>query len=397
MTSGDYHAFLGDRLRAEARPLSLRWLEQLRALLPVESNDVFPSDALLDHIPSVLEQIGEYLGAPLDEEIGSNSTVVAKARELGRLRHEQQASIHQLLREYEILGRLLETFVTDETARLVPPPEALDCIGVLGRVHRAVHVLMQTTVDTFIAEYTDTIHRQTSQLESFNRMVTHELRSPLSTLSYAIAILRNEDMIGDSARRTRVLDMLQRNIERMGDLLRNVERMMRLKDAADMPSLQQLETEAIVREVVRQLGEVAEARAVQLRVSSDLPSALLDPARFELILMNLISNGIKYSDPSKSEKWVEISGSAPASGDHFTLCVRDNGLGISAAAVPSLFTHFFRAHADRDAELGNEGSGLGLAIVRDCVTALGGQISVDSRENEGTCFTLVLPLTPKST
>src|SRR5512147_2297682 len=97
MTTGDYHALLAERLQAEARPLSLRSLEQLRGLLPVESNDVFPSDALLDHIPSVLEQIGEYLGAPLDEEIGSNSTVVAKARELGRLRHEQQASIHQLL------------------------------------------------------------------------------------------------------------------------------------------------------------------------------------------------------------------------------------------------------------------------------------------------------------
>lgn len=76
----------------------------------------------------------------------------------------------------------------------------------------------------------------------------------------------------------------------------------------------------------------------------------------------------------------------------FTLCVRDNGLGIAEADQPAIFERFFRAHAHRDHELGVTGTGLGLAIVIDCVQALGGAIRCESHIGDGTSFFITLPI-----
>jgi hypothetical protein len=71
--------------------------------------------------------VAAYLRAPAEEEIAANAAVIAKARELGLLRHAQDASVHQLLHEYEILSEILESFVTDETRRLDLQPTSPEC------------------------------------------------------------------------------------------------------------------------------------------------------------------------------------------------------------------------------------------------------------------------------
>lgn len=392
MREAAFSQHLASRIRRESRALAQRWLDRLHPLLPVAPNEVFPSADLLDHIPALLHEIGSFLQAPEAEEIGANTSVILKARELGLLRHSQRASVHQLLREYELLGRILQAFVHQETAALEDPPSAADCIGVMGRLNRAVQMLMQTTIDTFVARYSETIAEQTARLESFNRMVGHELRNPLSTLFYAVAILRQPATAESEPDRNRVLDLMQRNCDRMRDLLDNISRITRDRaEQQDAPSTQRVETAAIAREVARQLRQMAAARGVEIRVADDLPVLLVDPARLELVLMNLVSNGIKYADPGKPERSVDIASAGRARGDQVGICVRDNGLGIPADALPNLFRRFFRAHADRDGELKNEGFGLGLSIVQDCVRAMGGEIEVESREGAGTGFTIVLP------
>ena len=76
--------------------------------------------------------------------------------------------------------------------------------------------------------------------------------------------------------------------------------------------------------------------------------------------------------------------------------VRDNGLGIPAEHLQSIFGQFFRAHEQRDGELGTEGIGLGLSIVADCLHALGGRITVESTVGGGTTFSVILPSEPSS-
>jgi signal transduction histidine kinase len=106
--------------------------------------------------------------------------------------------------------------------------------------------------------------------------------------------------------------------------------------------------------------------------------------------VNLLSNAIKYSDPDKTERYVEIAGEKPGDG-WLHVTVRDNGVGIPATALAGIFERFTRAHAG-DAEMAHvSGIGLGLSIVEDCIRAMGGHIQVQSVETEGTIFTVRLP------
>src|ERR1700759_3705734 len=100
-TLEDFAGIVSQRVAAERHALAERWLLRLNEILTVDANDVFPSNQLLDHIPTLIQEIAAYLGAPDDEEIAANTIVIEKARELGLLRHQQQASVHQLLKEYE--------------------------------------------------------------------------------------------------------------------------------------------------------------------------------------------------------------------------------------------------------------------------------------------------------
>ena len=119
-------------------------------------SEVFASEALLDHIPNLIEEIAKFIAVP-ERGIASNTFVVAKARELGELRHEQHASVHQLLGEYELLRGILESFAGEEATRLGLDPDRLEVLGAVQKINRAVALLTQTTVDTFVERYTATI------------------------------------------------------------------------------------------------------------------------------------------------------------------------------------------------------------------------------------------------
>jgi signal transduction histidine kinase len=120
-----------------------------------------------------------------------------------------------------------------------------------------------------------------------------------------------------------------------------------------------------------------------------LPTLRLDPARAELVFINLIANAIKYSDPDKPDRFVEIYG---APGDSPSVIVRDNGIGIAAGQLQHIFREFVRAHAQRHDEANARGFGLGLSIVRECMDAANGSVRVESIEGRGTTFKLTWPL-----
>jgi signal transduction histidine kinase len=399
LTAQEYPALIAARIAAQRLSLASQWLSRLRGLLTVSANEVFPSEELLDHIPSLVDEIAGYLAAPADEAIAANAAVMDKARELGLLRHQQHATAHQLLHEYEILGEILEAFVVEETSRLTRQPTVAECFDVQRRLTGAVRVLMRTTVDTFISEYTTTIQEQNERIKAFNRAASHELRSPIGTLRFASALLENEVVRQDPQRLAKVASTVKSSTDRLAWLVENLQRIARISDPVDVPSEQLVDLTALGQEVARQLEEMAATRRVAIRVEPGLPKLVADPARLELVLLNLLANAIKYSDPAKPDCFVEVltarrheDAVLGDEGNSFTLCVRDNGLGIAEADQPAIFDRFFRAHAHRDLELGVTGTGLGLAIVIDCVQALGGAIRCESRTGEGTSFFITLPI-----
>ncbi len=375
------------RLAADHRILATLWLERLDALLAVEKRDVFPSHQLLDHIPELLREIAAYLRAPADQEIAANTGVMTKAGELGLLRFDQRASVHQLLREYQILSEILESFFAREAAVLGERGDATAAVLVLSRAQQAVRVLQQKTVDAFITRYTDTIARQTSQLRNFSRLVSHEIRQPLSVLQVAARLLMAH---GTDAEATRIVETLERNVVRLAEVAGTLERLARLTRRADTaPNEQQVDLSAVVHDVAGQLSDMAVARGVAFDIESRLPTFAADAGRVELVVVNLLANAIKYCDPSKPARAVRVE--ADWSSTHPRVLIRDNGIGIPKSKLDLIFEQFVRVHAHLDDELGAQGLGLGLSIVRESMEAMGGIVSVESVEGEGTTFILEWP------
>jgi signal transduction histidine kinase len=388
MPAVSFAASLAARMRAEHTVLAARWFERLRELLPVGSNEVFPSESLLDHIPALIVDISEYLRSPEDEAIVANTLVVDKARELGTLRYHQHASLHQLVREYQLLGGVLVAFVREEITNSALPPSAAESVEIVARLHLAVDVLMQETVETFVRLYTQTITDQADRLQQFTRMATHEWRQPLGSLQFAVTLMRQAPLEHERAERT--LELMERNVAHLVELTRKLEQIARIQSGGDDAVVQEVAVSGVAQQAARQLREMADAREVQIRVLDDLPMLTVDVGRLELTFVNLLSNAIKYADLKKAERFVEVRTRQSGDGIH-RIIVRDNGIGIPADRLASIFDRFSRAHADRDDMYGVTGMGLGLSIVADCVREMAGRVEVESVEGEGTTFVLTLP------
>lgn len=386
----DFRTAIAHRLRTEHAILAARWLDRLSSLLPVDARDVFPTDTLLDHIPDLIVEIGDYVDAPEREAIAANTAILMKARDLGSLRFSQRATVHQIMREYRILDSIVLSFIEQLALDWGASADSAQVIAVSADLHHAVSVLQEATVATFIARYADEAKDQSERLSAFNRMVSHELRQPMGTLQFALRLLRTPDATHDGIERDRLMALLDRNVNRAVEMTERLARMSGLADE-DTVHLQKTSVAAVAREAARQLRAMAEAREVAIEVDDTLPTTVVDVGALELALLNLLSNAIKYSDPGKAVRTVSVRTGEPVNGC-CVVDITDNGLGIPPSHLGDVFERSVRAHASRDAELGVDGLGLGLVIVRDCVRRLKGRITLRSVEGEGTTFTLQFPL-----
>ena len=378
---------LATRLEEEHRRLALLWLERLDALLSIQRNEVFPTHQLLDHIPTLVLEIAAHLRQP-DEPIAANTAVMAKAEELGLLRFDQRASVHQLLREYQIFAEILEDFCADEAAKMGGRADAGAALRAVSRASKAVRVLEQKTVDAFITRYMETIENKTAQLRSFSRLISHEIRQPLGVLQVLSRVITVPEGDQETAA---LVQSLERNVVQLGEVATKLERLTRLTRRPEgLPHEDVIDFTRLAGDVVEQLQAMADARGVTIEIGDQLPSLVTDAGRAELVLVNLIANAIKYSDPGKTARRVRIEGAmTPTS---VTLIIRDNGLGLPESKLRVIFDQFVRAHAQLDDELGVRGMGLGLSIVREAMEAMRGTITVQSVEGDGTTFTLEWPV-----
>lgn len=391
-TAADYRSLVAQRLRAEHITLAARWLERLKELIPVSAMQVFPTDTLLDHVPDLILEIGRYLEGPDRVEVAANAQVLAQAQELGALRYSQRASIHQIMREYRLLDAILLTFVREETESWPDLGRTSEVIDITAGIHQAVSVLQEATVQSFTARYAEAIADETRKLESFNRLVSHELRQPIGTIQFALRLLQSEPAESSEQEASRLFQLLDRNVGHLVTITNRLTHLCRLEPTHDNIHTQVVSLGTVAREVSRQLRDMADARGVSIEIDDSLAAieAFVDVASLELVLINLVSNALKYSDPQKASRHVGIAKADAPDGMH-AIAVQDNGIGIPASLAGSIFSRFVRAHADRDAELDVEGLGLGLAIVKDCMRALDGTVAVESTEGQGTTFTVRFP------
>ena len=376
------------RMRAARNDLTGRWLARISARVALEPNRVFPSEDLLDHVPLLIDGIAEYLADPADE-IGGDMPVVGKAMELGELRYTQGFDAYQILKEYEILGGILITFLGEIADSIEQPCSRKELLACAHRVFHAIALIQQVTTTHYLRKLSTQVSEREDRLRSFNRMVSHELKNRVGAIKGA-HMLAAEPWVGE-AERQRFRQMITENVTGIEVMLENLMALSRL-DARVQRHRHVLLPQA-VSEAIRQLRESARSAGVTVRVAPDLPQVEVDAAAVELCLSNYLTNAIKYADPAKSERWVTVSAEMRDADDagRAELVVRthDNGLGVAPDALPRLFQRFFRA--DDAIITGIEGTGLGLSLVRETVEAVGGHAWAESVPGAGSSFYFALP------
>lgn len=378
---------LADRMRSHRDDLTRRWLGRISARVTLDPNRIFPTDALLDHVPLLILGIADYIESP-EEVILSDVPVVAKAMELGELRFSQGFDEYELLKEYEIFGGILFSFLARIADGIEEPCSRGELLACAHRLFLAVALIQQATLTHYLSLVKERLSEREQRLRAFNRSLTHELRNLIGTIGGAAEVLE----LGTSSEQEKgaMISMILRNSASMKASLENLVELSRLGE--DARQSRHVVLARAAAEVARQLRETARAHGVEIRLAPDLPAVDVSAAAFELCLSNLLANAIKYSDPGKERRWVEVRAhqtSLDDAGEPETVVeVRDNGLGVPEDKRAHLFERFFRAHEETQASI--DGTGLGLSIVRETVGALGGRAWADFRE-DGTAFFFTMP------
>jgi signal transduction histidine kinase len=378
---------LADKMRSSSEDLTRRWLDRISARVKLEPNRIFPTDALLDHVPLLILGIADYIENP-ERVIMSEVPVIAKAMELGELRFSQGFDEYEVLKEYEIFGGILFSFLSRVVDEIEEPCSRGELLACAHRLFLAIALIQQATLTHYLSLVKDRLNEREQRLRGFNRALGHELRNLIGTISGAAEILELGTFTPEQQRT--MTSMIIRNSSNMKVTLENLVELSRLDE--DARQSRHIALPNAAAEVARQLRESARAHGVEIRLPADLPAISVSAAAFELCLSNLLANAIKYSDPAKDKRWVEVRAQVTVPDDgaeaETVVEVHDNGLGVPEGKRADLFKRFYRAHDESNKDI--NGTGLGLSIVRETVTSLGGRAWADFRE-DGTTFFFTMP------
>jgi two-component system sensor histidine kinase KdpD len=229
--------------------------------------------------------------------------------------------------------------------------------------------------------------QETDQLtKALLSSVSHDLRTPLSTMKAATSSLLSEDMQWDEESRRSFLLAIDRELDRLNRLVGNLLDLSRIEGNALKPEKEWYLIDELIRDVLDRLQPLLQDREVQTSLPVDLPPVELDYLALDQVLTNLIENAVHYTPASSL---LEIS--AQREGEEVKISVADRGPGIPEAALERIFDKFYRVQGTRDMQTARSGSGLGLAVCRGLVEAHAGRIWAENRAGGGAVFHLTLP------
>ncbi len=258
-----------------------------------------------------------------------------------------------------------------------------------GRIRYNDSGHMHTGVITVIHDMTGRYELEKSRRE-FVANVSHELRTPLTAIKGACETLHDHPELPDEFRR-RFLEMAISESDRMTSIVRDLLVLSRLDDKRTRWKISRFDLNASLRRMcdVMQVNAAGRNQQLTLEPCDGELSITADAERIEQVLINIISNAVKYT-PEGGKILVR---SGRAGNDRVFVSVRDNGIGIPEEDQPRLFERFYRVEKARTSETG--GTGLGLAIAKELVEAHGGQIVLRSKLDVGTLVLIELPIETK--
>jgi len=220
----------------------------------------------------------------------------------------------------------------------------------------------------------------------FVSIASHEFRTPLSAIGYAVEAIRTSNALGATEITTR-LNSIDKQIKHMTALLDDVL----TYDKSEAGKIQLINSEIVLSDFINKVTDDVSHNAkdthVIHKVFTDLPDKIVsDEKLLRNVLINLLSNAIKFS-PGKSNVYLGVNGKA----NELYFTVRDEGMGIPANERDKIFEAFVRGKEVASIQ----GTGLGLSIVKKAVELLEGSIQVESETDKGTTFIVIIPMHEK--
>lgn len=255
---------------------------------------------------------------------------------------------------------------------------------------------------TFLDQATSVIeharlHRESLQIELLQRTdalraallssVSHDLRTPLSSIKASASSLLQEDVQWNEEERRSFAFAIEREADRLNRLVGNLLDMSRIEGGALKPEKEWYPLDELIHDVLGHMESVLQGRSVQVTIPDDVPPVELDYLQMDQVLTNLLENAARYTP---SESAIEIDVQVQVAHEELVISIADHGPGIPPTDIERIFDKFYRVLGVQ--RNGTIGSGLGLAVCRGLVEAHGGHIWAENREEGGAVFRFTLPV-----
>ena len=356
---------LARSLRDSRASVTYRWLERIQERVELEHEQVFPSEALLDHVPLLIDAIAEFMEDPSEEGTAADA-VLAKAAELGEMRYDQGFSTYQVLKEFEILGGVILSHLRDKVTRLGFTPEPDDILTVSHRIHRALSKVQQATASQHIALLEQRGHDLDQRLRLIRDMIT--------TLEERMAAALDDEEAGAAGAAGAAMRSLTGRLDDLRELA----------DTGLSSRRRGVPLRGAVREAVRRIRPIAADSDVAVRVVDPLPSVAVPGAQVEQCLVVYLTNALRHCSEVDGECAVEVEGRVEPEEERVVVLVRNTGRRVEPA------DDITRLAADVGRQEGERG--VGLRFARDIIAAVGGRTWAEpASDPDGAVFALSLP------
>jgi signal transduction histidine kinase len=376
-----------------------RWVEAIRRNPDIEASDNLTYRQLVDHMPTLFEEMCELLRQEEDRQVKADIQRTAKVH--GRCRWKDGYKIDELLRELSLIRKIILTEYIPAFAKQNPDFTAEIKHAAKEIIHEFINdVIISSTrqfsedCEAVVRRYAEKLEKANEQLMETNRrlnftnesrlrftsIVSHELRNMLDPMTTGTHLLNKG---GDEQTEQKLLDMLERNMSDMKALLNEVLDYSVVINGHEGLKVESFELHSLFSELINTFQSQAEAKGLVFETEIDpaLRIIVSDRLKIKRIANNLITNAIKYTEKGG----VYLAGHK-IDQDHFAITVRDTGPGIAPDRFAHLFEEFYRAAPSSNVR----GTGLGLAISKRLAELLGGQIAVDSEVGQGSRFEVTL-------
>jgi signal transduction histidine kinase len=383
----------------------LEHLAQIRSQVLAEirsHSDQIPSgrslsdQALLDHLPQLFADLGQYLLSDADPQMRAN--ILEAAKKHGESRASQCYHLAELIREIGIVHSLIVDYGLEPF--LIARP---DLAGSAGSFSKAIGTFFEDSVVGSVQRYVDLFNdekhqaneklraanQRLSELDAFRlqlvRTVHHELGNALNALNFSIEFVTQAP---DASTQQEIMGTCRRSVREMSALLAQLDGYALLLGREAPVQSETVDIAQFARELEISLLAMIRDAGMSLEIHSDPELKVIesDRARIKQIISNLVSNGIKYRkrQPDEGRMVIQLRS---LTAESWELSVEDFGVGIPKEHLESIFNEFQRFPPSEQIA----GRGLGLAITKHLVEELKGAIEVTSEVDQGTRFVITLP------